>query len=104
MRDCETMVSLATHSSVLKNDDVRLKGLPLGARMCDRCGLAAVDDARHLIMQCPEVQQQRGVMMDEIAGLEGCYGHAILNSGADLLFVLMGQHVEGFTWEQMVDV
>ena len=43
-------------------------------------------------------------MMDEIAGLEGGYGHAILNSGADLLFVLMGQHVEGFTWEQMVDV
>ena len=35
--------------------------------------------------------------MDEIAGLEGGYGQAILNSGEDLLFVLIGQHVEGFT-------
>ena len=57
MRDCETMVCLATywHSSVLRNDDVRLKGLPLGARLCYQYGLAAIDDARHLIMQCPEL-------------------------------------------------
>ena len=71
MRDCETIVSLVMHSSVLRNDDVRLKGAPLGARLCDKCDLAALDDARHLVMQCPDLQRQRGDMMGEIAGLEG---------------------------------
>ena len=71
MRDCETIVSLVTHSSVLRSDDVRFKGVPLGARLCDKCDLAALDDARHLVMQCPDLQRQRGDMMEEIAGLEG---------------------------------
>ena len=94
MRECEIIVCLATHFSVLRNDDVRLKGLPLGARLlvCDQCDLADIDDARHLIMQCPELQHQRTVMMDEIAGIEGGFGQ------------LMAKHVEGFSWDQMVTV
>ena len=104
MRDFETIVSLVTHSSVLRNDDVRLKGAPLGASLSDKCDLAALDDARHLVMQCPDLQRQRGDIMGEIAGLEGGFGPAIPNSGEDLLYVLLGKTVEGFTWEQMVSV
>ena len=55
-------------------------------------------------MQCPDLQRQRGDMMGEIAGLEGGFGPTILNSDEDLLYVLLGKSVEGFTWEQMVSV
>ena len=42
--------------------------------------------------------------MGEIASLEGWLDPAILNSGEDLLYVLLGKSVDGFTWEQMVSV
>ena len=52
MRVCETMMKLATHSSLLKTDDVRLKRLPIAARSCDQWDLAAMADVRHLVLQC----------------------------------------------------
>ena len=47
MRDCEVMIS---HASLLKDDDVRLKGLSIASRFCAQCNLSALDDVRHLVM------------------------------------------------------
>ena len=53
MKQCETMVKLITHTSLLKGDDGRLKREPFGSRMCILCNLCSLEDTNHMIMQCP---------------------------------------------------
>ena len=53
IRACEIMVKLLCKSSMLKGDQIRLRRGTIGARMCIQCGLGAIEDAAHLIMQCP---------------------------------------------------
>ena len=57
------MIKLVIHSSLLKTDDVRLKGLPVLARFCDKCDLSAMDDVRHLVLQCPNLQPERNDLL-----------------------------------------
>ena len=71
MRQCENMVKLITLSSALKGDDCRLKRLPFGSRMCTRCDLCSLEDANHMIMQCPEQDQHHREMYNEISRLYG---------------------------------
>ena len=104
MRCWETMVRLISHTSLLKVDDVRLKGSTVAARFCTSCDLSAMEDARHLIMQCPKWQSERTELMAEILNISDGTGQALLESQCDLLYVLMGKHARGFTYEQMVGV
>ena len=94
LRDCEIMIKLITHASLLKDDDVRLKGLPISSRFCVQCDHAAMDDARHLIMQCPELQDQRSAMFRELSELNGGMGDEILQAAPDTLVLLLGREVE----------
>ena len=101
MRCCETMVKLLAHSSLLRVDDVRLKGRPLSARFCTFCQLAAPEDARHFVMECPRWQLLRNLLFGEITSIEDGSGQAILDAQCDVLLVLLGKTVEGFSPEQM---
>ena len=84
MKDCEVMIKLILHASLLKDDDVRLKGSPIASRFCDLCDHAAMDDARHLIMQCPELPDQRTIMFRELAESNGGLGDEILQAAPDI--------------------
>ena len=68
-RCCETMVKLVSHASMLKSDDVRLKGATMYARSCEDCDLGAIDDVRHLVLQCPRWQPERTDLLNEIANI-----------------------------------
>ena len=57
---CEIMVKLLTHCSMPKTDDVRLKGMTMATKFCVMCDLGA--PARHMILECPALQQMRNVM------------------------------------------
>ena len=102
MKCCETMVRLVTHASLLRTDDVRLKGSTIASRFCVNCDLSAMDDVRHLVLSCPRWQLMRTEMMEEISRIADGSGRAILDSQCDLLYVLLGKPVTGFTFEQMV--
>ena len=104
MKCCETMVRLVTHASLLRTDDVRLKGSSMASRFCVNCDLAAMDDARHLVLECPRWQLIRTEMMSEISRISDGSGRALLDSQCDLLYVLLGKSVTGLTFEQMVVV
>ena len=104
MRCCEIMVNLLSHSSLLRADDVHLKGRPLATRFCIFCDLAAVEDARHFVMGCPKWQMLRNELFREIADIEDGIGQAILDAQCDTLLMLLGKPVEGFTIEQMCSV
>ena len=95
------MVRLISHSSMLRVDDVRLKGRPMAARFCGFCDLAAQENVRHLVMECPRWQARRNVMFREIGNIDDGSGQAILDAQGDILLVLLGKSVEGFSEEQM---
>ena len=66
MRDCESMVKILCHASLLKVDDVRLKRLPVAAKFCTLCDLGSVDDAKHMVMECPSLQPRRNIMFGDM--------------------------------------
>ena len=68
--------------------------MPISSRFCDHCDHAAVDDARHLIMQCPEMQGMRNVMFRELADSGGGVGNVILEAAPDTLLLLLGKEME----------
>ena len=41
---CEDMVKIICHASLLKVDDVRLKSLPLAAKVCVLCDHGSIDE------------------------------------------------------------
>ena len=62
---CEIMVRFISHASLLKCDDVRLKHLPYGNRVCSLCNLYSIEDICHVIMQCPGTQHLRNAMSED---------------------------------------
>ena len=102
LKCCETLVRIITHSSMLKADDVRLKSLPLSARFCAQCDHSALDDAKHLILQCPSLQEMRREMFDELNDIGDGSGRRMLEMPGDTLYLLLGRLVKGFTREQLV--
>ena len=101
---CEIIVKLLSHSSLLRVDDVRLKGRPFAASFCTFCDLAAIENARHFVMECPKWQQLRTELFREITDIEDGSGQAILDAQCDTLLVLLGKPVVGFSIEQMCRV
>ena len=81
MKDCETMVKILCHASLLKIDDVRIKRWPAAARLCTMCDHGFVDDVRHMAMECPGLQPRRNIMFGEIHLILEKYGltHDVLN-------------------------
>ena len=57
MWDCEVMAKIVSHASILKVDDVLLKGHLSIARFCGLCDLTAEDDLRHFVRQCPSIDR-----------------------------------------------
>ena len=50
----------------------------VGASLCDQCDLAALDDARHLILQCPKWQNESGIKPREIAAIQDGSGLMVI--------------------------
>ena len=80
---------------------MRLKKHTLAAKFCEHCDLSAVDDANHLVMQCPSLQGMREQMFDEIRELPDGTGALMLDHCDDVFSILIGRQKEDFTIEQM---
>ena len=65
------MALLVCHASLLKTDDLRLENQSRINRVCSHCDLAALEDARHLVLQCAMLQQERATMFTEIEQTAG---------------------------------
>ena len=96
MRHCEIMVKLITHSSLLKGDDGRLKREPFVSRTCTLCDLFTLDDAKHMIMQCPVHEDARIIMYNEINERYD------LDLGECTLGNLIGKNLTDKTFEEML--
>ena len=63
---CETMSRIICHTSLLKRDDYRLKGLPMSNRTCSKCDMYCIEDIIHIISQCPFYHNDQSVMFGGI--------------------------------------
>ena len=51
-RKCEILSKILCHSSILKNDDLRLKSQTCIYRLCNLCDQHAAENAQHFIQHC----------------------------------------------------
>ena len=98
MKRCETMVKLLCKASFLKDDDCRLKKKNLGARMCTRCELGALENVEHMVMQCPANDDNRFLLYNGINGI------APNIEPENFLNVVMGKFIDDWDFEQMVPI
>ena len=84
MRVCDSMVRLVTHSSMLKNDNLCLKVMPLSACLCYQYDQADPDDVRHPVLQCPIWQIARSAMFRGIANMHDGCDQATLGAQGDM--------------------
>ena len=98
MRQCEVMVKLLTHTSLLKGGDCRLKRLPFGSRMCTQCALCSTEDANHVIMQCPIHERIRVSMFNEINA------QYTLEPGECNMDLMLGNYLANKDFDDMLDL
>ena len=101
---CEIMAKLVCRCSMLKADDLRLRNLTVSYRWCEFCQFSEVEDAKHLILNCPETQSQRDILMkriDEKASGCGVYDQI---SFVDKFHILLGSVIPGLDINQMVEI
>ena len=104
IRMSETMVKILCQSSQLKSDDFNLKGKPMTSVMCSNCDLGIVENIDHIFMQCPFNVREKEMMINRILCIKDGSGMHALNSGSDVIHVLLGGHIEGLSEEQMFNV
>ena len=93
IRMCENLAKLVCHTSRLKCDDVRLKGLPPSHRTCIECDLFAKEDLTHIVMQCPAYHDSGIKMYDELYGLCEDIRDIFRNDPKNVFFWLIGKNM-----------
>ena len=101
---CEIMSKLVCRCSLSKADDVRFKNLTASHRWCEQCELCEVEDAKHLILYCPETQGLRDVMMGKIDEIVDGRGDYEQTSFVGRLYILLGSVITGLDINKMVDI
>ena len=104
MRECETMVKLLCHASLLKIDDVRLKSLTIANKLCTICDLGSVDDARHMVMECPGLQPRRNTMFAMINTILDEYGLDHGQLDGNVFLTLMGKPNANIPMQAMEEI
>ena len=91
-------VMIGRKATMLKDDECRLKGQPIGSRMCISCDLGALEKAIHMLMQCPKNAHHRQSMCNEISEI---YPDI---DPQEFLNIVMGKCIEGLEYEQMLPI
>ena len=69
-RMCESLARIVCKSSLLKSDDYRLKSLTPCNRVCNNCDLYATEDIKHLLMQCPAMEDDRVKLHHKLCAID----------------------------------
>ena len=101
---CEIMAKLVCRCSLLKADDLRLRNLSVSYRWCECCESHEVEDAKHLILNCPETQILRDDMMEKIDGIVAGRGNYHQVTLVDRFYILLGTVIPGLDINQMVEI
>ena len=86
VKKCETLSKMLCHSSNLRNDDCKLKGETRTHKLCTLCDNYAVEDVRHIVLQCPYFDVERNSMFEDIYNLGTQVSNALRDSPRDMLY------------------
>ena len=103
-RMCEILSSIVRDTSLLKATDYRFKNKPFGFKMCHRCDLGIVENARHLILQCPFYDLERASMFREIESTNDTWHSKVNNQGYDIMHILLGMQPDNTTFDEMIHI
>ena len=98
------MAKIVCHSSRLKCDDVRLKGMTASHRTCLNCDMYAIEDIRHIIMQCPSVDKIRREMCKGIYEINNGLERKFIEYPEEVFHWLLGRSIEGMNRDDMVNI
>ena len=101
---CEKMAAIVTNSSKLKSDDVKLKSSSFWSQTCTRCDLGLVENAIHIVMQCPVYENERSDMYSELEMLQCDEINRALTDTQNICTLLLGRQPEYMTLENMFKV
>ena len=101
-RICETMARLVCHTSLLKDDDVRLNDGSFSQTMCSYCELGSRETIKHLVMQCPNFEESRLIMLEELEQKVIGFAEASMQTPDQVFLWLMGKQAEGLEPEDMI--
>ena len=100
----EILASIVCGTSLLKDTDYRIKNKPFGFKMYHRCDLSILENARHLILQCPFYEVERANMFNEIETVNDTWRDKIRNQEYDVMHVLLGMQPENTTFDEMLHI
>ena len=101
---CETMSKILCHTSLLKRDDVRLKGLPMSNRTCVMCNMYCIEDIVHIVNQCPFYHTERIKMYEEIHRKCLNVKRIFDENAGDILYYLLGRAIPRIEEEEMMQL
>ena len=104
MKMCETMARIICRTSLLKSDDTRLIGGFSSNRTCTKCDLYILEDIRHLVMQCPAVNEIRLRMYRKINEVYSDFEEVCREQPEDVLGWLLGGQCNEVEYEVMSDI
>ena len=101
MKMCEKMSAIVSDSSLLKANDVRLKNKSFWTKVCVRCDLGIVENAKHIVMQCPHYQDIRQEMLDDLEQLQCDELSEALRNAQECFYIFMGKQPDNmlYHWE-----
>ena len=102
MRICENMAKIVCHSSRLKCDDVRLKGMTASYRTRVNCEMYALEDIRHIVMQCPNVDAIRRKMYKSIYEIDNGLEQKFIEYPEEVFYWLLGKNIDDVSRGNMV--
>ena len=101
---CENMARMVCHSSRLKCDNVRLKGLPPSHRNCTLCDMYVTETLFHLTMQCPYFVNEHTLMYDDIYNLDDRI-RGIFAQHPEMTFMyIIGKCIPGLEHSMMLQI
>ena len=62
-------------------------------KACSRCDLSIPETVQHLVMQCPENEEAKSCMFDEIQKVECNFKERCAESAGQVLYWLLGKHM-----------
>ena len=86
----QIMVKIICNSSMLKSDDLSLKGSHDSLKFCSNCDLGIVQSAWHIIMQCPNNHREIVRMYSELSNIEDGSWEYAKKYANDILCVVLG--------------
>ena len=102
MRMCEIMASLVCEAGLLRSTDYRLKKQSHSTRICDKCDLGILENANHIIMQCPFYTDERRELFYAIKRIHSEVANRVINDPLQYYNVIMGKHPEYASFEDML--